>query len=119
MAHRKTGPDSHDPLISRWAGVKLLGDHRVARAAGWGLLAGALAAVVAAVVPTRLEFWQLVAIGTSLGASLDSLGLMPSACRRKLVTTYAKHDNQLVENGLISEAQRRQQIDALLRNHGP
>jgi hypothetical protein len=117
MEHVKTGSGSHGP--TRGKGVKPLGHHRVARAAGWGLLVGAIAGVVAAVVPTLLRPWQLVAIGTSLGTALDYLGLMPSAYRRNLLTMWAKHYDQLVENGLISEAQRRQQIDTLLLKHGP
>ena len=83
------------------------------------MLFGAIAGVVAAVVPTLLAPWQLVAIGTSLGTALDCLGLMPSAYRRKRVTRDAKHLDQLVKAGLISEAQRQRQIDALLSKYGP
>lgn len=93
--------------------------HRIARAGGWGLLIGALAGIVAASVPTLLTPWQLVAIGTSLGTSLDYLGLMPSAYRRNLVTRWAKHYDELVRTGLISDAQRQRQIEALLLKHGP
>jgi len=92
---------------------------RIARAGGWGLFVGALAGVIAACVPTLLTPWQLVAIGTSLGTSLDYLGLMPSAYRRSLVAKWAKHYDQLVKDGLISDAQRKRQIEVLLLKHGP
>jgi hypothetical protein len=105
--------------VARRSAAKQLGYHRIARAGGWGLLVGAIAGVVAAAVPTLLTPWQLVAVGTSFGMSLDYLGLMPSAYRRKLLTKWAKHYNQLVEEGLISDAQRQRQIDALLLKLGP
>jgi hypothetical protein len=104
---------------ARKATNKPLGSHRIARAGGWGLLVGAMAGIVAAAVPTLLTPWQLVAVGTSFGMSLDYLGLMPSAYRRNLLTKWAKHYNQLVEDGLISDAQRQRQIDALLLKLGP
>lgn len=108
-------------LVKRVPGsaAKQVAYHRIARAGGWGLLIGALAGIVAASVPTLLTPWQLVAVGTSLGTSLDYLGLMPSAYRRNLVTKWAKHYDELVRAGLISDAQRQRQIEALLLKHGP
>jgi hypothetical protein len=108
-------------LVKRSSGsaAKQVAYHRIARAGGWGLLVGALAGIVAACVPTLLTPWQLVAIGTSLGTSLDYLGLMPSRYRRNLVTKWAKHYDQLVRDDLISDAQRQRQIEVLLLKHGP
>ena len=105
--------------IVRNATAKQLAYRRFARAGGWGLLAGALAGIVAATVPTLLSPWQLVSIGTSLGMSLDYLGLMPSSYRRNLLTKWAKHYDGLVQDGLISEAQRQRQVDVLLSKYGP
>jgi hypothetical protein len=101
------------------ATIKQVAYHRIARAGGWGLLVGGLAGIIAACVHTLLTPWQLVAIGTSLGTSLDYLGLMPSAYRRNLVTKWAKHYDQLVKEGYISDEQRKRQIEVLLLKHGP
>jgi hypothetical protein len=110
--------DQAAKALSRRA-TKRLGYHRMARAGGWGLLGGAIAGIVAAAIPTLLAPWQLVALGTSFGMSLDYLGLMPSAYRRNLLTKWAKHYDQLVKDGLISDAQRQRHIEALLLKLGP
>jgi hypothetical protein len=105
--------------VARRAIAKQTAYRRVARAGGWGLLVGALAGIVAACIPTLLAPWQLVSIGTSFGMALDYLGLMPSSYRRKLLTKWAKHYDELVRAGLISELQRQQQVDILLSKYGP
>lgn len=105
--------------VARGASVKQLAYRRLARAGGWGLLLGAVAGIVAAMVPTLLQPWQLVSVGTSLGMSLDYLGLMPSSYRRNLLTKWARHYDELSRAGLISEAQRQRQVDVLLSKYGP
>lgn len=104
---------------ARGTAVKQLAYRRLARAGGWGLFVGALAGVIAAAVPTLLTPWQLISIGTSLGMSLDYLGIMPSSYRRNLVSKWAKHYDDLVKAGLISDTQRQRQIDILLSKYGP
>ena len=101
------------------AAATQLAYRRVARAGGWGLFVGAIAGIVAATVPTLLAPWQLVTVGTSLGMSLDYLGLMPSSYRRRLLTKWANHYDELVRGGLISDAQRQRQVDVLLSKYGP
>lgn len=105
--------------VGRAATAKQLAYRRLARAGGWGLLIGALGGIVAATVPTLLTPLQLVGVGTSLGTSLDYLGLMPSSYRRTLLTKWAKHYDELVRAGLITEAQRQRQVEILLAKYGP
>lgn len=105
--------------IGRGPNLKQVAYRRLARAGGWGLLIGAIAGIVAAKVPTLLAPWQLVSIGTSLGMSLDYLGIMPSTYRRNLLSKWANHYDELAKAGLISEAQRQRQVDILLAKFGP
>src|SRR5262249_16275697 len=103
--------------LARGANMRHLAYRRIARAGGWGLFIGALAGIIAAVVPTPLAPWQLISVGTSLGMALEYLGVMPSAYRRNLLTKWAMHYDDHVKRGLITEAQRQQQVDILLSKY--
>ena len=106
-------------VVARGANLKQVAYRRLARAGGLGLLFAAIAGIIAAIVPTLLAPWQLVSIGTSLGMSLDYLGIMPSTYRRSLLSKWARHYDELAKAGLISEAQRQRQVDILLAKYGP